>query len=292
MNKLRRLMCVPMVLLVTGGLLAGCGNETTSQTGGAVNVVTREEGSGTRGAFVELFSIVEEKEGEKVDQTSPNAIVSNSTAVVMTTVAGDKNAIGYVSLGSVNDTIKTVEIDGATPSIEQVKENRYKISRPFNIVLPKKVSQVAQDFIQFMMSPQGQQVVEETGYIAVDAQQDYQPTIEAGKVVISGSSSVTPVMEKLKEAYLKVNPGVIIEIQQSDSSTGVTNTIDGTANIGMASRELKESELAQGVTSKVMAIDGIAVIVNKENPITQLTSEQVKNIFTGNETSWDNLLSK
>ncbi|MGT2771859.1 substrate-binding domain-containing protein [Streptococcus marimammalium] len=271
-------------------ILTACG--TTTKSSNMINVITREEGSGTRGAFIELFSVLEEVDGEKVDQTSDKAIVSNSTAIVLTTVSGDQNAIGYVSTGSVDDSVKTLKIDGASPTVENIKDGSYKIARPFNIAVKDKISDVTEDFIAFIMSRDGQTVVEKSGYIAIDSSYDYQSSVTSGKLVISGSSSVTPVMEKLKEAYLVINPSVTIEIQQSDSSTGVIDTIDSISDIGMVSRELKDSELKQGITSHVIARDGIAIVVNKENQITKLTSQQVKAIFTGEEINWDNLISE
>lgn len=267
--------------------LAACGKSASSAQ--TISVVSREEGSGTRGAFVELFGIEEEKDGEKVDLTTSSAIVTNSTAVMLTTVAGDEQAIGYTSLGALDDSVKAVSIDGVKPSVANVENDSYKISRPFNIVTKAKVSDAAQDFISFIMSSDGQKVVEKDGYISVEASSAYKSSVDSGKVVVSGSSSVAPVMEKLKEAYAKVNANVKVEVQQSDSSTGVTATIDGTADIGMASRELKDSETSQGVTTTVIAKDGIAVIVNKENDEKSLTSKQVKSIFTGDTTEWSDV---
>ena len=267
--------------------LAACGKSASSAQ--TISVVSREEGSGTRGAFVELFGIEEEKDGEKVDLTTSSAIVTNSTAVMLTTVAGDEQAIGYTSLGAFDDSVKAVSIDGVKPSVANVENDSYKISRPFNIVTKAKVSDAAQDFISFIMSSDGQKVVEKDGYISVEASSAYKSSVDSGKVVVSGSSSVAPVMEKLKEAYAKVNANVKVEVQQSDSSTGVSATIDGTADIGMASRELKDSETSQGVTATVIAKDGIAVIVNKENDAKSLTSKQVKSIFTGDTTKWSDV---
>lgn len=215
--------------------------------------------------------------------------MTNSTSVTLTTVAGDDLAIGYASLGSLNDSVKVLKIDGTKASVETIKDGSYKISRPFNIVTKEDISKAAKDFINFILSSDGQAIVEENGYIPLDNVDTYQASVTSGKVVISGSSSVTPVMEKLKEAYTKVNSGVTIEIQQSDSSTGITDTIDGTSDIGMASRELEDSEIAQGVNSTVIAMDGIAVIVNKNNTIDNLTSEQVKSIFSGEITTWKEL---
>lgn len=273
--------------------LSACGSTANgdSEAGlGQINVVTREDGSGTRGAFIELFGLEEKNsDGEKVDLTTQNAIVTNSTSVMLTTVAEDGSAIGYASLGSLNDSVKVVDIDGAEATVENIKDGSYKVSRPFNIVTKDDTNEAAKDFINFILSSEGQAIVEKIGYIPLNDNGSYKSSVNSGKVVISGSSSVTPVMEKLKEAYAKVNPDVTIEIQQSDSSTGVANTIDGTADIGMASRELKDTEEKEGVTATVIAMDGIAVIVNDKNEVDDLTSEQVKDIFAGDTTSWEDL---
>lgn len=273
--------------------LSACGSTANgdSEAGlGQINVVTREDGSGTRGAFIELFGLEEKNsDGEKVDLTTQNAIVTNSTSVMLTTVAEDGSAIGYASLGSLNDSVKVVDIDGVEATVENIKDGSYKVSRPFNIVTKDDTNEAAKDFINFILSSEGQAIVEKSGYIPLDDNGSYKSSVNSGKVVISGSSSVTPVMEKLKEAYAKVNPDVTIEIQQSDSSTGVANTIDGTADIGMASRELKDTEEKEGVTATVIAMDGIAVIVNDKNEVDDFTSEQVKDIFAGDTTSWEDL---
>lgn len=258
---------------------------------GSISVVSREDGSGTRGAFIELFGIEEENEdGKKIDNTTPDASVSNSTAVVMTNVAGNPKAIGYISLGSLDDSVKALKVDGAEASVENVKNDTYKISRPFNIAVKDDLSDVAQDFVDYIMSEEGQKIVEDSGYIAVDdAAEAYAGSKPSGKVVVAGSSSVTPVMEKLKEGYETVNSAAEIEIQQSDSTTGVESAISGVCDIGMASRELKDSETSEGVTGQEIALDGIAVIVNTENPMTDITSAQVKDIYTGAVTNWEDL---
>ncbi|MED9965858.1 MAG: substrate-binding domain-containing protein [Blautia sp.] len=260
-----------------------------SAASGEISVVSREDGSGTRGAFVELFGIEEKIDGEKVDMTTEEASVTNSTSVMMTTVAGDENAIGYISLGSLNDTVKALKIDGVEASVENVADDSYKVSRPFNIITGEEVSAEAQDFINFILSADGQQIVEDNGYIKVDdAAPAYESTNPSGKVVLSGSSSVTPVMEKLSEAYQEVNKDMTIEVQQSDSTTGITSAKDGICDIGMASRELKDEE-KEGLTATVIAKDGIAVIVNNTNEMEDMTSEQVKSIFTGETTEWEEL---
>lgn len=278
--------------------LTGCGNNNDNEgasgkfdTTREINVLTREDGSGTRGAFIELFGIEQKNEGgEKVDYTTDNAAVTNSTSVMMTTVAGDLYSIGYISLGSMNNTVKAVQIDGQEATIENIKKGAYKIARPFNIATKEGLSEAAQDFIDFIMSADGQRVIEDNGYISVSDGEAYSGKIDSGKIIIAGSSSVTPVMEKLREAYLEKNPNVTIEIQQSDSSTGMSDTIDGTCDIGMASRELKDSELEKGLTATIIAMDGITVIVNNECPVNNLTSEQVKEIFMGNAAAWSEIL--
>lgn len=257
---------------------------------GAITVVSREDGSGTRGAFVELFGIQEEVDGEKVDMTTVDASITNSTSVMMTTVSGDENAIGYISLGSLNDTVKAVKIDGAEASAENVSNDTYKVSRPFNIVTSKEAGDAAKDFISYIMSAEGQQIVEDNGYIKEDAEAAaYEAGEASGKVVVAGSSSISPVMEKLKEAYEEVNKDVTIEIQTSDSTTGINSANEGICDIGMASRELKDEEKELGLEAQVIARDGIAVVVNNENDTDELTSEQVKAIFTGETTEWEEL---
>ena len=261
-----------------------------SAASGTINVISREDGYGTRGAFIELFGIQEEKDGEKIDMTTVDASITNSTSVMMTTVAGDENAIGYISLGSLNDTVKAVKIDGAEATAENVANDTYKVSRPFNIVTGEKVSEAAQDFVNYIMSEEGQQIVEDNGYIKADAEaKPYEAADVEGKVVVAGSSSISPVMEKLKEAYEAVNKNVTVEVQQSDSTTGVTSAAEGICDIGMASRELKDEETEMNLTATVIAKDGIAVVVNNENEVEDLTSDQVKAIFTGETTEWEDL---
>lgn len=253
-----------------------------------VSVYSREDGSGTRGAFVELFGVEQKDEnGEKVDYTTEEAIITNSTDVMMTSVAGDTYAIGYVSLGSLNDTVKAVQIDGAEATVENIKSGTYAIARPFNIATTGEVSEVAQDFINFIMSAEGQAIVTEKGYIGSDGATAFASNGATGKVVVGGSSSVSPVMEKLIEAYAAVNAGAEIELQTSDSTTGMTGAADGTLDIGMASRALKDTEVEAGLVGTQIAMDGIAVIVNQENPVENLSSEAVRGIFTGELYTWD-----
>lgn len=247
--------------------------------------ISREMGSGTRGAFVEIFGIQKEVRNKKVDATTQKAEVTNSTGVMMTTVANSANSIGYISLGSLNDTIKAVSIDGVSPSVQNINNKTYGISRPFNVVT-KTMNPVIEDFLKYALSKEAKGIVEKAGYISV-AKDSYVSTKPSGKIIIAGSSSVTPLMEKLKESYEKINPNVEIEIQQSDSTTGVNSVVEGIADIGMASREIKESELKKGINAQVLAIDGLAVIVNKENPISNLKKEDVRKIFLGEITSWE-----
>lgn len=264
----------------------GCGKNQKNAAGEEISVVSREDGSGTRGAFIELFGIEEEDEnGEKVDKTYEKAEITNSTSVMLTTVEGNKNAIGYVSLGALNDSVKAVKINGVEATQENIENKSYTISRPFNIVTKDGLSDVANDFISFIMSKDGQTVVTEEKYISV-SNEEFKSTMPEGKVTVAGSSSVTPLMEALKEAYLKVNKNATIDIQQNDSTTGVNSAIEGICDIGMASRELKDTEVAGGVKSTVIAMDGIAVVVNKDNAVDDLTADQVKSIFTGETTDW------
>lgn len=259
-----------------------------AKASGPISVVSREDGSGTRGAFIELFGVeVKNDAGEKVDMMTEDAEITNSTSVMMTTIAGNTAAIGYISLGSLNDTVKAVKIDDAKASVDTIKDGSYKISRPFNICTKDEISDVAADFIKFIMSEDGQKVVEDNGYISQGNEGAYEASGLSGKVVVAGSSSVTPVMEKLKEAYAALNPDVNVEVQQSDSTTGVTSAIEGICDIGMASRDLKDSETEQGVSATVIAMDGIAVIVNNDSPVDELTSENVRAIFTGEVTDWE-----
>ena len=255
-----------------------------------VNVLSREDGSGTRGAFIELFGIEEkDADGNKVDNTTEEAIITNSTSVMLTSVASDEYAIGYVSLGSLNDSVKALKIDGAEATAENIENGSYKVSRPFNIAVKKDLNnKVAKDFMSFIMSTEGQKVVADEKYIAVADVKDYAGTKPSGSCVVGGSSSVSPLMEKLIEAYKAVNPNASIELQTSDSTTGMTSTIEGSYDIGMASRELKEEEAAE-LEPTVIATDGIAVVVNNANPLDELSADQVKDIYVGNVSTWDEI---
>lgn len=314
----KRMAMVLTAVMIGSALLAGCGGsekaadgstateegqeteagtaeeEATGETAaggssGPITICSREDGSGTRGAFIELMGIEEEVDGEKVDMTTVDAKITNSTSVMMTTVQGDVNAIGYISLGSLNDTVKAVKIDGVEATAENVENGTYTVVRPFNVAVNGELSEVASDFMDFIMSEEGQAVVSENGYIPIPDVPAFEGGTVTGDVVVAGSSSVTPVMEKLKEAYGEINPDVNIEVQQSDSTTGMQSAIDGLCDIGMASRELKDSEVEAGLTSTVIAQDGIAVIVNNDSGIDELTSEQVKAIYTGEVLDWEEL---
>lgn len=265
--------------------LAGLGMGVSSVSADDnIHPISREDGSGTRGAFVELFEVFNKVKDKKVDAISKKAEITNSTAVMLTTVSKDENAIGYVSLGSLNKSVKAVQINGVEANAANVKSKKYPVSRPFNVVTLKD-NALADDFLGFATSKEAQDIVTKAGYIPTDAK-SFKPKNPEGKIVIAGSSSVTPLMEKLKEAYLKQNKKAKIEIQQSDSTTGVNATVEGIADIGMVSRELKESELSKGLKAKVLAIDGLAVIVNPKNALSSLKPEQVKAIFEGKTTKW------
>ena len=254
-----------------------------------ITVVSREPGSGTRGAFVELFGIEEkDADGNKVDHTTEEAIIANKTDVMMTNVAGDPYAIGYISLGSLNDTVKALKIDGAEATAENVKAGTYKVSRPFNVATKGDASEAAQDFMSFIMSAEGQAIINEHGYVGSNDAAAYAGNSAEGKLVVGGSSSVSPVMEKLIEAYKAVNPNASIDLQTSDSTSGMTGAMDGTFAIGMASRELKDDETAQ-LTGTAIALDGIAVVVNPANTIDDLSMDQIKGIYVGDITDWGDL---
>ncbi|HIV31737.1 MAG TPA: substrate-binding domain-containing protein [Candidatus Pullichristensenella excrementipullorum] len=253
---------------------------------GTITVMSREDGSGTRGAFVELTGV----EQDDVDMTTVDAVITNSTAVMLTSVAGDPAAIGYVSMGSLNETVKAVSVDGNAATVEGIKDGSYTLARPFVVTTYGEVGEIAQDLLNYIMSAEGQAIINEEGYIAIDdAAEAYTAAGVSGEITVGGSSSVTPVMEKLAEAYMALNPDVTVVVQQSDSTTGVTGTIEGTVDLGMASRALKAEEEEQGVVGTTIAMDGIAVIVNLENDTENLTTEQIMNIYTGATTDWSEL---
>ena len=257
-----------------------------------ITVVSREEGSGTRGAFIELLGVEKEDEnGEKVDYTTEEAVITNNTNVMMTTVAGNEAAIGYSSMGSLNDTVKALKVDGVEATVENIKAGSYAVSRPFEICYKEEnLTDLGKDFISFIMSAEGQKIVDDEGYIAMDEKaESYTGSGMSGNLSLNGSTSVSPLMEKLAEAYRAINPDVTIDIQQTGSGAGITATADGTCEIGMSSRALKDEELSQGITEEQIALDGIAVIVNKDNGIEGLTSDQIRQIFVGDITNWAEL---
>ncbi|MGO5027997.1 substrate-binding domain-containing protein [Candidatus Agathobaculum pullicola] len=281
--------------LMLCGALAGCGgndsygageggaaDSTSAGMSGTITVISREDGSGTRSAFVELTGV----EDDNGDNTTVDAEIANKTDVVLTSVAGNESAIGYVSLGSLNDTVKAIQVDGVDATVENVKSGDYTLSRPFNIATKGEPTGVAGDFINFILSADGQAIVEEEGYIKVnDAAEAFTTDGSEGQIAVGGSSSVSPVMEKLIEAYQAVNPKAKIELQTSDSTSGMTGAMDGTFAIGMASRELKDEEKAE-LTGTAIALDGIAVVVNPASSIDGLTMDQIRSIYTGETTDW------
>ena len=272
----KKLLTVLVAAALAAATLVSCGKQNDT-----ITVVSREDGSGTRGAFTELMGI--EKDG--TDRTYAKAEISNSTSVVISTVAGNKNAIGYISLGSLNDSVKAVKIDGVDATVDNVKNGSYKISRPFIITTKDGISDLAADFIKFILSDDGQAIVSEK-YITVGGSGAYTASGLSGKVTLAGSTSVSPLMDELAAAYKELNPDVVIEIQQSGSGAGIQSVLEGVCDIGMSSRELKDSEKEAGLTPTVMALDGIAVIVNKDNRIGTLNSEQIQSIYIGESTSW------
>ena len=303
---MKKIAAAVMMVSMVAVTAVGCGSSNGTDTKGAdanqsdatsdwdetsdVTIVSREDGSGTRGAFIELFGIEEKQDdGTKVDMTTTDAQITNNTSVMLTTVADNEYAIGYVSLGSLNDSVKALKIDGAEATAENIENGSYKVSRPFNIAVKKDLNnKVAKDFMSFIMSTEGQKVVADEKYIAVADVKDYAGTKPSGSCVVGGSSSVSPLMEKLIEAYKAVNPNASIELQTSDSTTGMTSTIEGSYDIGMASRELKEEEAAE-LEPTVIGTDGIAVVVNNANPLDELSADQVKDIYVGNVSTWDEI---
>ena len=293
-----RLAALTAAALLSVSLLAGCtggkdGEQSTDGSevfSGQITVLSREDGSGTRGAFIELFGIeVKDADGNKVDQTVKTAEIVSSTSAMSTSVAGNRKAIGYVSLGALSSEVKALKINGVVPSAAGVKDGSYTVSRSFNIATKGEPTGLAADFLAYVKSPDGQKVVEDKGYISEGAGDAYTASNQSGTLKISGSTSVYPVMEKLVEAYKVLNPDVDIKLQQNDSTTGLNDVKNGISDIGMASRELKDSETAAGLTPQVIALDGIAVIVNKENPVDGLTTEQVRQIYTAAVTDWSQI---
>lgn len=295
-SRILSLILALAMVLSASVVLSACGDDKSgddSEKNDKISVISREEGSGTRGAFIELVGIEEKNDqGEKVDHTVDTAVITNSTSVAMTSVSEDKASIGYISLASLNDTVKALKIDGVEPTVKNIQKGKYPIARNFNLVTGDNLSELGKDFINYILSTEGQKTVSENGYIALTEAGKYEASDAAkdgGKITIGGSSSVTPLMEKLAEAYKKVNPKVEVMVQQSDSTTGVTSAIDGSVDIGMASRDLKDTESDKGVKATVIAKDGIAVIVHKDSKQEELTLEQVKDIFTGKITKWSEI---
>ena len=283
-NMMKKMLCGAAALCLMASAAVA-----EFDAGKLIDVISREDGSGTRGAFVELTGVEQKIDGKKVDMTTEDAQITNNTAVMMTTVAGDPYAIGYISLGSLNDSVKAVKVAGVEATAENVKSGAYKVARPFNIAWKEDtLSDAGKDFIAYILSSEGQAIVNANGYVGSDDAAAYEAADVTGKVVVAGSSSVSPVMEKLAEAYMAANANVEIEIQTSDSTTGMTSAMEGSCEIGMASRELKEAEAAV-LTSCAIAMDGIAVIVNNDNPVEDLSLEQIGAIYTGETTAWNEL---
>ena len=281
---MKKIFTLALAAVLAGTALASCAAKGFDEDG-AITVISREKGSGTRSAFIELFGV----EVDDEDKTVETADITDKTNVMMTSVSQNANAIGYISLGSLNDSVKALKIDGAAATVENIENGSYKISRPFNIATKSDLSETAKDFVDFILSDEGQKVVEDNGYIPVASTGAYSGSKPSGKISIGGSSSVTPVMEKLKEAYNAVNPNATIEINMTDSSSGMTSAAEGVCDIGMASREVKQSELDKGLVSTTIATDGIAVIVNNENTYDDLTADQVRRIYIGEITTWSAL---
>lgn len=286
-RKITKAVTLSLAALMALGL-AGCGggSQESSDGAGDITVISREEGSGTRDAFVEITGVME----DDVDRTVDTAEISNSTSVVTQSVAGNEAAIGYISLGSMSDEVKSLKLNGVEATVDNVKSGDYELQRPFNIVTKGELEKLPQDFVDFIMSADGQAIIEEEGYIAVsDGAEQYEASGLEGTITLAGSTSVAPVMEVLADKYKELNEGVTIEIQQTGSGAGIQSTIEGVCDIGMASRELKDEEASEGLDSQEIALDGIAVIVNKANAAEDLSMDQLMKIFTGEITSWSEL---
>ena len=281
----KKFLAVMTAAVITTMAFTGCGsssNDKTTDAGtnastaltGDISVISREDGSGTRGAFVELMGIVDDQDNDITTQT---AEITNSTSVMLKTVSQNEKSIGYVSLGSLSTDVKALKVDGAEATAENVKAGSYK------------VSDLDKDFISYVMSEEGQKIVNDEGYIGLTPEGKYTGSKQKGKITLAGSTSVSPLMDKIKDAYTAINPDVTIEIQESGSSAGIQAATEGAAQIGMSSRELKDEELSAGLTSKQIAMDGIAVVVNNANPLTDITSDQIKGIYTGETTKWEDV---
>lgn len=299
----KKIMATALFGVLAVSAFAGCGGAGSSSNGSSdagsdaakfdasktISVVTREEGSGTRDAFTELTGVLVKDGDNKTDNTTTSAVTINSTEAVITNVKDNDAAIGYISLGSLNDTVKALKIGGVEATADNVKSGDYAVSRPFNIAYKGELSDVAQDFVDYIMSSDGQKIVSDNGYVTVSENAAYSGKKPSGKISVAGSSSVSPVMEKLAEAYQKVNTNAKVEIQTSDSSAGMQSAMGGTCDIGMASRELKDEEKS-ALKVETIAKDGIAVIVNNANTCDDLTLDQVKSIYTGETTVWSDII--
>lgn len=292
MKRTKKILALCMTMILVGAVFTSCGNDDkeAGAAGGEISVISREDGSGTRGAFIELLGIeTKDADGNKVDNTIETAEITNSTSVMIQTIEGNEAAIGYISLGSLGDTVKALKVDGVEATADNVKSGDYKVSRPFNIVTKKEQSDVTKDFISYIMSEDGQKIVTEEGYVSEGNKGAFKGGEVKGTIKVSGSSSVTPVMEKLAEAYMELNKDVKIEIQQSDSTTGVTDAISGNSDIGMASRALKDEETKEPIVGQAIALDGIAIIVNQNNELSEVTADSVMKIYTGEITKWSDV---
>jgi len=283
---MKKAIVLILVFVMAFTVLTSCGSKDGAEKENKdITVISREEGSGTRDGFTELMGI----KADGKDNTTSNAEISSSTSVVMTTVAGNVNAIGYISLGSLNDTVKAIKVDGVEATADNIKEGAYPIVRPFNVVTGSNLSDLAKDFISFIMSEEGQDIISKEGYISTEENpaKYVKKNGLKGRIVLAGSTSVAPVMEVLADAYKEMYSGVEIEIQQTGSGAGITSTVEGACDIGMSSRDLKEEEKREGIKQLQISLDGIAVIVNNENGVEDLTSEQIRSIFTGETTTWE-----
>ncbi|MDF2557240.1 MAG: phosphate transporter substrate-binding protein PhoT family [Bacillales bacterium] len=291
-SAIKKSVILGLISILVLTLFTGCGKESekkeaVSYKDKEISVVSREDGSGARGAFIELFGVeVKNADGSKKDMTTKNAIIGNKANIILTNVAQDEYAIGYVSLDSVNDDVKALKIDGAEPTIENVKKNTYTAHRPFNVVTKGAATGLKKDFIDFILSTDGQAVVEKTQVSINDQTAPYAGSKPSGKIVVAGSSSVSPLMEKLIEAYKIINPNAKVELQTTDSTAGIQAALNGTADIGMASRKLKDEESAKVVNTQI-ATDCMAIIVNKNNPISDISKDEVRKIFIGETTKWN-----
>lgn len=284
----KKVLAVIGAAAIIGTVLAGCSAASgdKEKDNASITVISREEGSGTRDAFVELMGIVDENDNDITIQT---AEITNSTSVMTSTVAGNKSAIGYVSLGSLSEEVKALQLDGVAPSTQTVKSGEYKLQRPFNIAyINGSLSDTAKDFVSYIMSTDGAKIIDGEGYISTDTQTTYKASGKKGTVTLAGSTSVAPLMNVLADQYKALNPDVKIEIQESGSSAGIQSAIEGAVDIAMSSRDLKDDE-AKTLQATQIALDGIAVIANKENSVTNITSQQVKQVYTGEITSWSEI---